>query len=79
MPEILVVWLVFIGDEEEFEPLQELDAVEGGHTQVEHQTIQHRKWEKFQYAVRHDRDADKYGHEEQCDTLFPTKNEEIDT
>lgn len=62
--EILIVWLVFVGDEEEFEPLQELDPIQGGHTQVEDQAIQHGKWEELQHAVRHDRDANENGHEE---------------
>lgn len=68
--QVLVVGLVLVTDKEKLEPLEELDTAERGHTQVQHQAIQNRKWEELQDVPGHHRDTDEDGHEEESNPLF---------
>lgn len=69
--QILVVWLVLVGDEDELEALQKLYSIERGHAQIQHQAVQDRKGEELKGIVRHHRNTNQDGHEEKSDTLFP--------
>ena len=42
LSEIWIVWLVLLGHEEEEDPIEELEPVQGGDAHVQEHTVQHR-------------------------------------
>ena len=52
-PKVLAVRATLAGDEEQLDALNELDSIEGGHTHVEQQAVQDRKWEEIEGSVGH--------------------------
>ena len=42
LSEIRVVRLIFLGHEEQQDPVEELETIEGGHTHVQEHSVQHR-------------------------------------
>ena len=53
VPEVLEVRFMLVRTEEEEEPFYELYAIERGHTKVEDESIQDRKWEELEDPVCH--------------------------
>lgn len=45
--EVLAVGTPLAWDEEQFDPLNELDAIERGHAHIQQETVEDRKWEEL--------------------------------
>ena len=52
-PEVLAVWPMLAGEEEELDALYKLDPVEGEHAHVEQQAVEDWEREEIEGSVRH--------------------------
>ena len=70
-PEVLAVGTPLAGDEKQLDTLNKLDTIERDHAHVEQQAVEDRKWEEPESRVRHHRQSNQDGTDEQGHTLLP--------